>query len=62
MSRRFVKTALFRLEQEMWDSLALMAKERESTMGRLLRAIVAAEIGRWETPARLRERASQKKV
>lgn len=57
LPRKFDSTVIFRLDRPTREALGLMAREREATVGRLLRAMVTAELGRWETPARLRDRA-----
>ena len=59
MPRRFDRTVVFRLDKTTFDALALMALERQATVGRLLRSLVTAELGRWETPERLRQRKKE---
>jgi predicted DNA-binding protein len=47
----------FRLPRELWERFKVMAGERGTSASRMLRATMEAELGRWETPARLRDRA-----
>jgi hypothetical protein len=50
-------TVSLRVEPDVWARLLLMARERDTSASKMVRALLRAELGRWETPARLRDRA-----